>query len=145
MAVPPETWRAAVCTDSPNISKAMRRALDGLGWEYERDRSHHNFSKLMFFITMPQMSYVFQFLVRDPIEIVVNCYDERPTHAAEVHYLEIKGLSGKNARKVRELLQRFAEEMGRKPYDFHWKERFRAGILARPHLEARREWSRWGV
>src|SRR5512139_725845 len=67
MVEPPETWRAAVCVDSPNISRAVRRALDDLGWDYERDRSQHHFSKLIFFVTIPQMSYVFQFLVRAPI------------------------------------------------------------------------------
>ena len=145
MARPPEIWRAAVCVDSPNISRAMRKALDELGWEYERDRSHHNFSKLMVFIMIPQMSYVFQFLVRSPIKIVINSYDERPTHAGDIHYLEIKGLDRKNAREVRRLLHVFEEKLGMKPYHFHWKERFRAGLLAKPHLEAPREWSRWGI
>jgi hypothetical protein len=145
MVTPPETWRAAVCRDSPNVSKAIRKVIDNMGWEYERDRSHHNFSRLMLFITMPQMSYVFQFLVRDPVEIVINCYDERPTHASDIHYLEIKGLTKRNAPMVRKMLQGFVDELGMRPYDFHWKERFRAGLLARPHMEARREWSRWGI
>jgi len=145
MAYPPETWKAALCVDSPNISKAMRLALDELGWEYERERSNHHFTRLMVFITMPQNSYVFRFNVNSPARIVIDCYDERPTHVGEIHYMEIRGLDRKNARSVRELLQTFANKLGRRPYDFHWKERVRSGLLSRPHLEARREWSRWGI
>jgi hypothetical protein len=145
MGAPPETWKAAVCVDSPNISRAVRRSLDDLGWDYDRDRSVHNFSKLILFITLPQMSYVFQFLVRAPIEIVINCYDERPSYAGDIHFIEIKGITEENVPRVRKFLNIFARHLGKKPYEIGWKERFRAGLLARPHLTARREWSRWGI
>jgi hypothetical protein len=145
MSVPPSTWRAAVCFDAPSISKVVRETLDDLGWEYDRDRSVHSFSRLWIAISMPAVSYVFQFLVRGPVEVVINVYEEKPSHAADLHFLEIKGLDGKNAPKVRRFLQEFASKLPKKPYRFHWTERFRAGFLNRHHMNSKREWGKWGV
>ncbi|MBN1391066.1 MAG: hypothetical protein JXA22_10545 [Candidatus Thermoplasmatota archaeon] len=145
MASPPSTWRAAVCYDAPSISKVVRETLDGLEWKYERDRTVHSFNRLWVAISMPAVSYVFQFIVSEPVELVINVYEEKTSHAAELHLLELKGIDRKNAPKVRKFLQRFASSLPKKPYRFHWTERFKAGFLNRAHLNAKREWGRWGV
>jgi hypothetical protein len=145
MSKPPSTWRAPVCFDAPSISRVARETLDDLGWDYDRDRSIHSFSRLWVFISMPAVSYVFQFLVRDPVEIVINVYEEKPSHAAELHFLEIKGITKKNAPKVRKFLQKFASSLPKKPYNFHWTERFKAGFLNRHHMNAKRDWGKWGI
>ena len=141
----PDTWRAPVCYNAPSISKTVRETLDKLGWEYDRDRSLHSFSRLMVVLAIPAVTYVFQFIVREPVEFIINVYEEKPTHAAELHYIEIKGINTKNAPKVRRFLQEFSNALPKKPYKFHWTERFKAGFLNRAHLNARREWGRWGV
>jgi len=145
MAEPPSIWRAAVCYDAPSISRVVRETLDELGWEYERDRSIHSFNRLYVAISMPAVSYVFQFIVSDPVEVIINVYEEKPTHAAELHFLELKGLNRRNAPKIRRFLQKFASGLPKKPYSFHWTERFRTGLLNRHHLNSRKEWGRWGV
>ena len=145
MKTPPKTWRAAVCYDAPSISKVVRETLDSMGWEYERDRGIHSFNRLWVAISMPAMSYVFQFIVMDPVELVINVYEERPSHAAQLHFLELKGINRGNASRVRSFLQQFASTLPKKPYRFHWTERFRAGFLNRHHLRSRREWERWGI
>ena len=145
MSDPPSTWRAAVCYDSPSISKKTREALDELGWTYDRDRSERHFSKLMVVIALPQASYVFQYLVREPAKFVVNVYDEKPTHSGVVHYIEVKGITRGNARYVREFLQLFASSLPRKPYQFFWVERVRLGLIRSEHMRSKREGTRWGV
>jgi hypothetical protein len=145
MTSPPSTWRAAVCYDAPSISKVVRETLDDLGWEYDRDRSIHSFSRLYVAISMPAVSYVFQFIVREPVEIIINVYEEKPSHAAIIHFIEIKGIDGKNAPKVRKFLQNLASSMPKEPYRFHWTERFKAGLLNRHHINAKRDWGKWGV
>jgi hypothetical protein len=145
MTSPPSTWRAAVCYDAPSISKVVRETLDDLGWEYDRDRSIHSFSRLWIAISMPAVSYVFQFLVRAPVEVVINVYEEKPSHAADLHFIEIKGITKKNAPLVRKFLQNLSSSLPKKPYRFHWTERFRAGFLNRHHINARREWGKWGI
>jgi len=145
MAVPPSTWRAAVCFDAPSISKVVRETLDELGWKYDRDRTIHSFNRLWVAISMPAVSYVFQFIVKDPVDLIINVYEEKPTHAAELHFLELKGLSSGNAPKVRRFLQEFSSSLPKKPYKFHWTERFKAGLLNRHHINSRKEWGRWGV
>lgn len=145
MSHPPSTWRAAVCYDSPSISRKTREALDTLGWTYDRDRSERHFSKLMVVIAIPQASYVFQFLVRDPGKFVINIYDEKPTHSGLVHYIEVKGITKKNAKHVRIFLHTFSDSLPRKPYRIFWVERLKLGFIRFEHLTAKREWSRWGI
>ena len=145
MSHPPSTWRAAVCYDSPSISRKTREALDTLGWTYDRDRSERHFSKLMVVIAIPQASYVFQFLVRDPGKFVINVYDEKPTHSGLVHYIEVKGITKKNAKHVRRFLQTFSDSLPRKPYRIFWVERLKLGFIRFEHITAKREWSRWGI
>ncbi|MBN1539679.1 MAG: hypothetical protein JW939_05995 [Candidatus Thermoplasmatota archaeon] len=145
MALPPSSWRAAVCYDALSISRIVRETLDGLGWKYERDRTVHSFNRLWVAISMPAVSYVFQFIVSEPVELVINVYEERPNHAAELHFLELKGVNSKNAPKVRKFLQAFASSLPKKPYNFHWTERFRAGLLNRHQIDSRKEWGRWGI
>ena len=145
MARPPEKWRAAICYDSPIVSRRVRETLDSMGWKYERDRTEHHFSRLMVVITMPQASYVFRYQVKDPVELTIDVYDERPTHTGIAHFIEIKGLNGKNASQARKFLREFASTLPRKPYSFFWKEKIRTGLIYRHHLTARREWSRWGI
>ncbi len=99
----------------------------------------------MVVLAVPAVAYVFQFIVREPVEFIINIYDEKPTHAAEMHFIEIKGINKKNAPRVRKFLQIFAASLPRKPYQIHWTERFKAGLLNKDHLNAKREWSRWGV
>ena len=145
MTAPPEVWRGAVCYESPLISKMIRETLDEMGWIYERDRTEHHYTRLMVAITMPSASYVFQYIVKDPIDVIINIYDEKPTHTGISHYVEIKGLTSKNAPRIRKFLGKVADKLPRKPYDFFWQERFRTGILFRDHLVAKREWGRWGI
>ncbi|MCU0799356.1 MAG: hypothetical protein MUC62_06755 [Candidatus Thermoplasmatota archaeon] len=142
---PPETWRAAVCFDAPSTASKLREAMDALGWDYERDRGMHHFSRLYIVISMPTNSYTFRFNVKRPIKVQIDVYEERPNHSAELRFVEVKGLDRKSAPKVRELLNEFAAMLPRRPYEFFWQERFRAGLLNRHHLTARREWSRWGL
>jgi len=141
----PSTWRAAVCYDSPSITKLVRETLDEMGWTYDRDRALHHFSRLMLVIAIPSNTYVFRFIVREPVELVMDIYDERPTHSGDIHFIEINGIDGINAPKVREFLQRFSTKLPRKPYGFFLVERFKAGFLNRHHIRARREWSHWGI
>ncbi|MFW3146101.1 MAG: hypothetical protein ACMUIE_04740 [Thermoplasmatota archaeon] len=145
MTAPPSTWKAAVCFESAAVARLVRETLDSLEWKYERDRTIHSFGRLWVVISVPAVSYVFQFIVREPVEIVINTFDEKPTHASDLHFIEIKGITRKNAPRVRKLLQEFAGSLPRKPYDFHWKERFRAGFLNRQHMDAKRQWGRWGI
>ena len=145
MSDPPSTWRAPVCFNAPSNSRMVRETLDRLGWTYDLDRSMHSFSRLMLVLAVPAVSYVFQFLVREPVEFVINVYDEKPTHAAELHFIEVKGITKNNAPKVREFLQEYAGSLPRKPYQIHWTERFKAGLLNRHHINAKREWKKWGV
>jgi hypothetical protein len=142
---PPESWRAPVCFDAPSTASRLREALDSLGWEYERDRGMHHFSRLYVVISMPSNAYTFRFMVKRPVKVRIDIYEERPTHTAELRFIDISGLDGKNAPKVRQLLNEFASSLPRKPYDFFWQERFRAGLLNRHHLTAKREWSHWGI
>jgi hypothetical protein len=145
MSMPPGRWRAAVCYDSPSVTRIVRETLDEMEWSYERDRALHHFSKLMVVIAIPSNSYVFRFKVNEPIQLKIDVYDERPTHAGDIHFLELDGITPSNAPKVRRFLQRFSEKLPRKPYSFFMVERFKAGFLNRHHMISRREWSRWGV
>lgn len=142
---PPETWRAPVCYDAPSTASKVRSALESLGWDYSRERGLHHFSRLYVVIAMPSNAYTFRFDVERPVKVRIDVYEERPTHASELRFIEISGLNRKNAPKVRELLQEFASALPRKPYEFFWQERLRAGLLNRHHLTARREWGKWGV
>jgi hypothetical protein len=142
---PPERWRAAVCFDAPSTASKLREAMDALGWTYERDRGMHHFSRLYIVISMPTNSYTFRFMVLKPIKVQIDVYEERPNHSAELRFVEVKGLDRRNAPMVRKLLNEFASSLPRKPYAFFWQERFRAGLLNRHHLTARREWGRWGI
>ncbi|MFO8050754.1 MAG: hypothetical protein R6V01_03545 [Thermoplasmatota archaeon] len=141
----PDNWRAPVCYDSASIAKKVRETLDDLGWKYERDRSIHSYSRLWIVISLPSITYMFQFLVRRKMGFVINAYDERPTHAGDLHFLEIKGIDKENASDIRMFLQEFASSLPKKPYKFHWTERFRLGYLNREHLNARRKWAQWGI
>lgn len=145
MSTVPVKWRAAVCYDSPSITRMVRKTLDDMGWKYDRDRSMHHFSRLMVVIAIPSNSYVFRFIVREPVELVVDVYDEKPTHAGDIHFIEVDGIDNSNAPKVRKFLQSFAGNLPRRPYDFFMVERFKAGFLNRYHMRARREWSHWGI
>jgi hypothetical protein len=145
MVTPPDKWRAAVCYDSPSLTRMVRETLDELGWKYERDRALHHFSRLIVVMAIPSNTYVFRFIVSDPIDIVIDIYDERPTHTGDLHFIEIEGLNYVNARKVRRFLNLFTSKLPRKPYSFFWKERFRVGFLNKHHVRAKREWSRWGI
>ena len=145
MAIPPEKWKAAVCFDSPSITKMIRETLDDLGWEYERDRALHHFSRLIVVLSIPANTYVFRFIVRKPVEMVIDVYDEKPTHSGLLHFIEIDGLTKGNAPKARLFLNEMASRLPRKPYEFFLVERFKSGFLNRDHMRAKREWSRWGI
>ncbi len=145
MSNPPNKWRAAVCFDSPSITRILRQTLDDLGWSYDRDRALHHFSRLMVVIAIPSNSYVFRFNVKDPVKLKIDVFDERPTHAGDIHFLEIQGITSTNAPKVRKLLNTFSNNLPRKPYDFFFVERFKAGFLNRHHMSSKRQWSKWGV
>ena len=145
MSKVPTKWRAAVCYDSPSVTKMVRKTLDDLGWDYDRDRAMHHFSRLMVIIAIPSNTYVFRFIVKKPVEFVIDVYDERPTHAGDIHFIEVDGINSSNAPKVRKFLQLFASNLPRKPYSFYPVERFKAGFLNKYHMRSRSEWSHWGV
>ena len=145
MVKPPGTWRAAVCYDSPSISRVVRETLEGLGWEFERDKGLHHFNKMMVVIAMPQASYVFKYIVKKPVRFSISVYDEKPTHSGVVHYIEVDGITKENAPKVRRFLQGFAGSLPREPYDFFWVERVGLGLIRPEHLTAKRRWASWGI
>jgi hypothetical protein len=99
----------------------------------------------MVVMAIPSNSYVFRFRVREPIDLTIDIYDERPTHSGDIHFMELDGINQRNAGKVRAFLRSFSENLPRKPYEFFMVERFKAGFLNRHHMSARREWSRWGI
>ena len=145
MTDPPETWRGAVCYDSLSIAKVVRETLDHLGWEYERDSGKHYHSRMMIVFALPRASYVFKFLVSKPAKLEIHVYDEQPTHSGVTHYIEITGITKKNAPGVRGFLQEFAGRLPRSPYRFFWSERFRLGLIRPEHMKAKGAWARWGI
>ena len=145
MVAPPSIWRAPICYPSPIVAAKARETLDSLGWKYERDRGLHHFSRLYIAISIPSNSYVFQFLVGDPVSVVINVYDERPTHTGELHFVEVKGITRRNAPSVRLFLQELAGSLPRRPYQFFWVERFKLGFLNRAHMLAKSDWAHWGI
>lgn len=145
MSSPPEIWKAPVCYDSASIAKKVRETLNKLGHEYDRDRTIHSYSRLWVVISLPSVTYVFKFIVKGEMDVVIKAYDEKPTHAGELHFIEISGIDKKNAKFIRKFLHVFAGSLPKKPYEFHWKERFRVGFLNREHMTAKRKWGQWGI
>ncbi|MCD6383174.1 MAG: hypothetical protein J7L88_01780 [Thermoplasmata archaeon] len=138
-------WEATMWMEAREAAALMRESLEELGYVFERDATMKSFTKIMLIVPLPQFSYVFQFLVKEPSRFLVNIYDTQPKHGATLHHIEIKGIERKNLREVKKLLQTFAKRMERKPYKFPLYQRIQGGILSSEFLTAKRLWSIWGV
>jgi len=140
-----EHWRAAICYNARSVAGLLRESLDELGFEYTREKSEKNFTRLVVIVPMPQLSYVFQFKLTKPSEFIINTYDVRPTHSGEVHFVELQNLNSDNLKDAQAVLTRLAEKMPRKPWKFFWTERFRYAILAPEYLESKSAWYSMGI
>ena len=140
-----DTWCAAICYNARSIAGLLRESLEELAYEYTREKSEKNFTRLVVIVPMPQLSYVFQFRVSKPSEFIINTYDVRPTHSGEVHFIELQGLNEDNLGDARKVLTLLTEKLPRKPWKIFWAERLRYGILTPEYLEAKSAWYRMGI
>lgn len=138
-------WEATMWMSSRDAAALMRQTLDELGYSYRRDATEKAFTSIMVLVPLPQVSYVFQFIVLEPSKFLVNLYDTRPRHGALFHHIEVKGIDERNLGDIKRLLKEFSARMGRKPYDFPLSQRFRGGFLSGEFFSAKRRWSLWGV
>jgi hypothetical protein len=140
-----DSWRAAICYNARSVAGLLREALEELKFEYTREKSEKNFTRLVVIIPMPQLSYVFQFKVHKPSEFIINTYDVSPTHSGEVHFIELMNLTENNLNDARRVLKLLAEKLPRKPWKIFWAERFRYAIMAPEYLEAKSAWYSMGI
>lgn len=138
-------WEATMWMNAREAAALMRRTLDELGYAYRRDATEKAFTSIMVLVPIPQFSYVFQFIVLEPVRFLINLYDTRPRHGALFHHIEVKGIDETNLRHVKRLLKEFSGRMGRKPYEFPLTQRLQGGFLSREFFTAKRKWSIWGV
>lgn len=138
-------WRAAICYNARSVAALLRETLDELNFEYTREKSEKNFTRLAVVIPMPQLAYVFQFRVIKPHEFIINTYDTRPTHSGEVHFIELDDLNEQNMDSARSVLRGLVAKMPRKPWKIFMGERFRYGFLAPEYLDAKSSWYSMGI
>ena len=137
--------RAATWIPPDQLAHLVRKCLDELDYEFERSRSQKSFSKLVFVLPLPKNTYVFDFLVKKPVEFRIMIYETHPTPSAVVHFFEVHGLRERSSPHIRKLVARMVEKMPRKPWKFSFSERFRYGFLAPEYVIARRRWRALGA
>jgi hypothetical protein len=140
-----DTWQAAVCFNARSIAGLLRESLEELEFEFTREKTERHFTRLLIVMPVPQYAYVFQFKVTKPSQFIINTFDLRPTHAGEVHYIEIQKLNKNNLKDVKTVLKHLADKLPRKPWKIFMAERLRYGLLAPEYLEAKSAWYSMGI
>ena len=140
----PDPWEAPVSYTARSMAKLLRDALDKLGWEYERETSEKVYDKLMVIMPLMRIAHVHRFVVSEPVEIVIDTYDTRPTHSSHMPYLAIRGVGTREIPVVRKLLEEVAAAVERPPWEFTLAQKVNHGMIMPEFKNSRRAWSLFG-
>lgn len=123
----------------------LRETLIELDYEFEREKTHQRYSRIMFAIPLPNMAYVYQFRIATTPPFVVETYDTQPSHSGILHHVAIHGIRPENLDDIRRLFQTITTKLPRKPWQFFWLERFRTGFIHIEYIRARKRWEQLGI
>jgi hypothetical protein len=139
------SWRAAICYNARSVALLLRETLEEMKFEFTREKSEKNFTRMLVIMPMPQFAYVFQFKISKPSEFIINTYDVRPTHSGEVHYIELQKLNEENIKDARLVLRHLVGKLPRKPWKIFMAERLQYGLLAPEYIQAKSAWYSMGI
>lgn len=137
--------KAATWVPSEQLAGLVRKCLVELDYSFERRRTFKSYSKLMFVLSIPRNTYVFDFKVTDPADFRVQVYDVYPTPSAVVHFFEVEGIDSKSSPHITKLVALLSDKMPRKPWKITMSERFRYGFLAPEYVTAKGRWMKLGA
>ncbi len=140
IVIPSVGWSAPICLKAQKMSGICTGLLETKGWEFEKSDSIKNFQQIVAVISFPKFSYVFRFEVKAPQEMYIDFYDTQPTHAAELHFIELTYPVDANMDLIHRFLHDLVEVMPRKPWEFYLRERFRYGFAVPEFLRAKKIW-----
>ena len=144
---PPETptdWKSPVSYSALHMARLIREAMEELDWKFERESGERIYSRTVVIVPTMKAAHVFRYIVKQPVEVVIETYDTRPTHSSYMPYLEIKGLDEKAVREVKKMLKIVVADLERPPWEFTLAQRINHGLLLPEFKEARRAWAALG-
>jgi hypothetical protein len=139
-----DQWLSPVCFDARSLSQFLREALDEAGFTYRRTQSDKLYHQTMVLFPLPKTAYVFRFQVKRPIEIFIDFYDTKPSHAGIIPYMEMHGLSSKKLELLRPVLDRMIKKLVRPPWQFTISQRLQHGLLIPEWGRAKKAWRQLG-
>ncbi len=139
------TWETPMANKVIEVAIALRGAMEGLGWEFEREKSERIYSRFSVILPMPKVAYVFRFVVRAPLDdVIFDTWEMRMTHRGDISYLYIDNYTYDDLGTIRELLQELVERLPRRPWHFPWGQRMEAGLVIPEWSLSRKMWQQMG-
>ncbi len=138
-------WKSPVSFNSRSMAKVTEECLQELAYKFEREDGRRHYTRFMMVMPLPQMAYVFRFVLTSPCNVEIEYYDTRPTHASTITYMEIKGLTEGNIGHVKRLLFKVVEKLPREPWKFTIGQRLQHGYFMPEFRRAKKAWESIGV
>jgi hypothetical protein len=139
------TWETPMSNAVTDLAIALRESMEGLGWEFARERSERIFSRFAIIMPMPKIAYVFRFCVSEPLhDVKVDAWEMRLTHRGDITYLAVQDFRYEDLPHVRALLRELVSRLPRRPWDFPLGQRLEAGLVIPEWSQSRRQWQAMG-
>ena len=137
-------WKSPVSYSALRMARLIREAMEELGWEFQRESGEKVYSRTVVIVPTMKATHVFRYVVKKPVEIVIETYDTKPTHSSYMPYLEIRNLTHRDVPKVKKMLKIVVGDLERPPWVFTLTQRINHGLLMPEFKNARKAWSVFG-
>ncbi len=137
-------WHAAICYNARSVATVLRETLIELDYDFTREKTEQRYSKIMFMLPLPNMAYVYRFMVNTDSPFIIDIYDTRPTHSGVLHLVSLFGIDDENFDDIKRIFHALVDALPRKPWKFFWSERFRTGLIKSEYLLAKKRWRQLG-
>jgi hypothetical protein len=125
-----DNWTSPICFESQSASARMRETLEDLGCTFKRTRASKQYHQIMVMMPLPRVSYVYRFRLMKPIQLIIDFYDTKPTHAGILPYMDIRGITEQKMVIINKILDEFMERLPRKPWHFTMGQKLQHGYLS---------------
>lgn len=131
--------------NAQSIASILREVLEELNFEFDRERIQKHYTQIMVLIPLPKFAYTFRFVIKAPSEFIIDIYDAKITHSAEMHYIELENISSESIENARLVLKKLTDKLPRKPWKFTVGQKFQCGFLAPDIIRAKKNWKKLGI
>jgi hypothetical protein len=133
-----------VSYDAQSFSTLIRQSLDELEFKYTRKQADKMYTQTMILFPLPKSAYVYRFEIKWPVEIWIDLYDTKPSHAGIIPFMDIHGVTPKKLDAIRDLFEHVIKKVPRPPWQFTIGQRLQHGLLIPEWGRAKKAWRKLG-